>query len=249
MDFPITRNVIGRIADPVNRMAELLPYPEQKPIGDGAFFWVYPEQSAEVVQVAKAVRMTGGLHGAWRLADEGLIVEANTLLRVVSDCALEIIFLGEGIKEGTFNTSQQKFMEQFFAPHPENAEEFAQRARESFIRREKMIAAQVRLFNFGKDADDLARKMAFQNKIFDSYVHGAYLTALEVFNGQRFMIEGLKSENHILPTKTMIAEKCIAALAALAVMAINRNLPDLVKQIMDDREQLRHEIDAVGAPH
>ena len=42
---------------------------------------------------------------------------------------------------GKFNTSQQTFIDQFFAPFPTDPGEFATRAREYYVNRQKMIAA------------------------------------------------------------------------------------------------------------
>jgi hypothetical protein len=240
VDFSVTHEIIQHIDRPVNAMATLLPRPERKSISSGGFHWWYPVESGEVVQVAKAVRMASGLHGAWRLADEGLITECYTILRSVADFALEISFLSEGIMEGKFNTSQQTFIDQFFAPFPTDPDEFATRVRESYVRREKMIAARIRLLHKGSGADQIARIMAFLNKTLESYVHGAYLTAMELFTGETytFMIAGHESLEKRSVAKNFVAAKLFEALVALELMARTRNLPDLVREIATDRSRL-----------
>jgi len=221
-------------------MAALLSPPERKPIISGGFYWAYLEESAEVVQIAKAVRMASGLRAAWHLAEEGLITECYTLLRTVADFALEISFLAEGIMEGKFNTSQQTFIDQFFAAFPTDPDEFATRVRESYVRREKMIAARIRLLHKGSGADQIARTMAFLNKALDSYVHGAYVTAMELFNGETytFMIAGHESLEKRSITKNFVAAKLFEGLVALELMARTRKVSDLVRQIATDRHRL-----------
>lgn len=240
MDFPVTQQVIQHIDEPVNAMAALLPRPERKPISKGGFYWSYPVESAEVVQVAKAVRMASGLHAAWQLAQEGLITECYTILRTVADFALEIVFIAEGIMEGKFNSSQQTFIDQFFAPFPTDPDEFATRAREYYVRREKMIAARIRLLHRGSGSEEIARVMAFVHKTFDSYVHGAYVTAMELFTGETytFMIGGHESLEKRSVVKVWVAAKLFEALVALELMATTRKLPDLVLEIRADRQRL-----------
>lgn len=240
MDFPVTQEIIQHIDQPVNAMAALLPRPERKPISSGGFHWSYPVESAEVVQVAKAVRMASGLHAAWRLAEEGLLIECYTILRTVADFALEIAFLAEGIMEGKFNTSQQRFIDQFFAPFPTDPDELAARVRESYVGRDKMIAARIRLLHKGSGADQVARIMAFLNKTLDSYVHGAYVTAMELFSGETytFMIAGHESLEKRTVAKNFVSAKLFEALVALELMARTRKLPDLVREIGTDRTRL-----------
>jgi hypothetical protein len=117
-------------------------------------------------------------------------------------------------------------------------EELAARAREYYVGRDKMIAARLRLFRHGKESDDTARKMAFVNKMLDSYVHGAYMTAMEVFNGKNFMIAGTKSLEQKKAAKNMVSAKLFEALVALELMARTRKLPDLVREIASDRQKL-----------
>lgn len=238
MDFAVTEQIINHIDEPVKTMAALLPRPERKPIASGGFYWAHPVESAEVVQVAKSVRIAAGINAAWRLADAGFVTEAYTILRSVSDFSLEIAFLAEGIMEGTFNVSQQRFIDQFFAPFPTDADEFATMARESFVRREKMIAARIRLLHKGSGADEIARKMAFVNKTLDSYVHGAYATAMELFNGETFMIGGHESLEKQFLAKNFVSAKLYEALVALELMARTRRLPDLVREIGANRDRL-----------
>jgi hypothetical protein len=236
--FPITEEIIGHIDEPIKTMAALLPRPERKSIASGGFYWAHPVESAEVVQVAKAVRIAAGINAAWGLAEAGFVTECYTILRSVSDFSLEIVFLAEGIMEGTLNVSQKKFIDQFFAPFPMDADEFATMARESFVRREKMIAARIRLLHQGGGADQIARKMAFVNKMLDSYVHGGYSTVMELFNGETFMIRGHESlEKHLL-AKKFVSAKLYEALMALQLMARTRQLPDLVRQIRVERDRL-----------
>jgi hypothetical protein len=165
MDFPVTREIIARLDAPVNAMAALLPRPVRNPLPSGGFRWSYPLRSAEVVQVAKAVRMITGLRAALRLANDGFTTECCTLLRTVSDFAAEILFVGEGIVEGRFTSSQQKFIDQFFVPSPTDPDELAAREREYYVGRKDIIAARSRLAQkAGINSEQLARLVAYLNK-------------------------------------------------------------------------------------
>ena len=75
-------------------------------------------------------------------SEEGLITECHTILRTVADFALEIAFIAKGIMAGKFNTSQQTFIDQFFAPFPTDPGEFVTRAREYYVNRQNPTIAE-----------------------------------------------------------------------------------------------------------
>lgn len=134
MDFPVTRRLIDTLPQWIDQLAGALPAPTKVPAKPSGFRWDHPIHNAEVVQVAKAVRMASGIAAALRLADLGLTVECATLLRTVSDFASEIIFLAEGLLEGRMVAAQSKFIEDHFKPLPSSPDELAEREREYFRR-------------------------------------------------------------------------------------------------------------------
>jgi hypothetical protein len=198
-------------------------------------------RSAEVIQVAKAVRMITGLRAALRLADDGFTTECCTLLRTVSDFAAEILFVGEGIVEGRFTSSQQKFIDQFFVPSPTDPDELAAREREYYVGRKDIIAALSRLAQKARiDSEQLERLVAYLNKGYDSYVHGAYGTAMELFTGQThtFMLGGHESPQARCDVKIAIAGKLHETLVALELMAMTRRMDNLITKLGTARQRL-----------
>src|SRR3989442_1915396 len=108
MDFPITRKVIAMLPGWVDELADVLPPPVKKPAQPRGFHWRYPVETAEIVQVCKAVRMASGIAAALHLADLGVTVECGTLLRTVSDLAFEIAFPGQGLLPSRLTKAQSK---------------------------------------------------------------------------------------------------------------------------------------------
>lgn len=234
MDFPVTRATIGQLPRWVGVMAELLPPPIAKPSGKGGFVWDHPTKSAEVVQVAKAVRMASGLRAAMILADIGHTPECGTILRTVADFAAEIFFLGEGLLEGRLTDDQQRFTDQHFAELPLTADELANREREYYVGRRAVAKAYERLFEkTGADKALHAKASAYLNKGYDSYVHGSYMTAMELFRADTmtFMMTGSLSERNRCSSKTAVAGKLVEALHALRIMAMTRGFVDLASEL------------------
>lgn len=187
MDFKLTTAAIEMLGEAVKILAADLPTPNRTILPTGGFRWEHPVQSAEVVQVAKAVRMVTSIRAAWRLTDEGLTTESAALLRLSSDFASEILFLAEGIIEGQLNGAQAKFVDDYFKPFPTDPDELAAREREYYVGRKDVIAARVRLAQkAGIDGEYVERLMKYLNKGYDAYVHGAYMTAMELFNGRNY---------------------------------------------------------------
>ena len=121
-DFPVTRGLIATLPTWVNQLASLLPRPVPVPAQPRGFRWAYSDETAEVVQIAKAVRMVSGIAAAMHLADLGFTVECGTVLRTVSDFASEITFLAEGHLTGRMNPDQERFVKDFFKPMPTTPE-------------------------------------------------------------------------------------------------------------------------------
>jgi hypothetical protein len=209
--------------------------------GAGGFRWRYPIETAEVVQVAKGVRMSSGIAAALHLADLTYTVECCALLRVVDDLAAEIIFLSEGLLRGELNAAQAKFVSDHFRPLPRDPDELEEREKESYVARRDIFKAHGRLTeSSGQSAELHRRTTAYLNKVGDAYVHGGYETAMEMFTGRgmRFMMTGHESARFICVAKASVAGKLYRVVAALELMALTRRLESLIRQTRQARQDL-----------
>jgi len=250
LDFPVTRKVISQLPDWVNQFAGALPAPKKVAVQPHGFRWDYPIHNAEVVQVAKAVRMASGIAAALRLADLGFTVECAVLLRTVADFAAEIIFLAEGLLGDHMTAAQTKFVDDYFKVRATSPVELDEREREYYVGRRDIEAAHKRLSErAGVSAEEVAKIAAFLNKGYDSYVHGAYQTAMELFTGEtdRFMMAGHKSATYHCISKTSVAGKLHEVVVALEYMAITRKMQPLVATIDAARLELTKSNEESGA--
>ncbi len=116
-DFPETRAKIAALRPWLDALVAICGTPRQREV-PGGLRYEFEEQSPEVVQSAKAVRMVSGLNAAMHLADVGHTVEAAALLRMVTDFANEIIAVVEGLMRGELTAAQRKYVEDYFKPLP-----------------------------------------------------------------------------------------------------------------------------------
>jgi hypothetical protein len=240
-DFPITRKLIRALPAWVNTMASHLPPPVKVPAQPDGKRWAYPVETAEVVQVGKAVRMVSGITAALHLADLGFTVECGTVLRAVSDFASEITFLCEGLIEGRMTKEQSKFVTDYFKPMPTSAAELTQRKREGYVARRHIHNAQQRLVaKAGGSTALFADVLGLLTKGYDSYVHGAYESAMELFTGRTrtFMMVGHESPRHRCMAKVAVAGKLHEVIGALELMALSRRLVPLHATIRSSRHEL-----------
>jgi len=79
-------------------------------------------------------------------------------------------------------------------------------------------------------------------KAYDSYVHGAYESAMELFTGRTytFMLAGHESIRHRCMVKVAVAGKLTEVLGALGLMAVSRKQVPLFVTI----RQAMHDLDA-----
>ena len=99
----------------------------------------------------------------------------------------------------------------------------------------------VRLANDASaDAEELLKAKRFLNKGYDDYVHGAYLTATELYHGgeHRFATSGVDYEERINVARVTVAGKLHEVVKALEFMALMPGMEDLRDEIGEARRTL-----------
>ena len=193
-DFSCERDVIERLDGWVQSLADPLTPPRRVADGSGRVRLEFREHLPHSVMVGKCVRAVSGLHAALALAESGFVAESAALLRMVSDFCTEIIAIGEALNRGgDLPTPVQTFVDQYFVPKPRTPEEFAAVEQTRYVSREKLMKAELRLAqNAEVDGEQLRTVHRFLNMSYDSYVHGAYETSMELWDldSGRFQLRG-----------------------------------------------------------
>ncbi len=89
----------------------------------------------------------------------------------------------------------------------------------------------------------------FLKKSYDSLVHGAYETAMELYTGRtnRFMMTGQESDRHVCMSKVSVAGKLLEVIGTLELVAIVFGLRELATEIMSERHRLDDSDEQPGA--
>jgi len=236
-DYPVTRRAIERVDEWLMALASPLLPLKQIPAGPpeaNGFQWAFPEQTERALCIGKAVRMVSGIRVALMLADKGYIAECGTILRTVSDFANEIFSICEGCRTGAPTTAQRKFVEQYFTPMAKDPDEYDRQERENWVTRDQLLAAHSRWATEIKGDPNHVRKVfRFLAHAYDKFVHGAYITAMELYDGRTrtFMLRGLESHNKRRAYKQATASKLLEVLTALVMMAQVSNMSALAEDI------------------
>lgn len=241
MDFPVTRLIIEKVDGWVNHLAVALMPPKIVLDTDGAYHWEFAEKSPSVLQVTKMVRMVSGIRAALLLADQGFVVESANLLRMVSDFATEITAVSEGVLRGEMTTAQRKFVEQFFRPTPRSLEEFAAQEKDFYVSREELIKSEMRLAaEAGDNPEELRQVRRLLNKGYDDYVHGSYLTAMELYDdtSKSFRVRGVVGRERTDMAKRGVAGKLHEVVGAMEFVAFLRKEELVFVEIRNARHLL-----------
>lgn len=194
--FPLTRSTMERLDDWLMELAAPLLPLKQRPLKlehISGFVYEFREKSERALLIGKAVRMVSGIRAAMLLADHGYISECGTILRTVADFADEIICICDGIKSGQRTAAHKAFVEQYFTELPKTPDEFDSRPRVNFVTREKLLTAYQRYAIENKlDATRIRKVTRFVPSMYDKFVHGGYLTAMELYDprSRTFMLRG-----------------------------------------------------------
>ncbi len=236
-DFPVTRqalNLLDEFFAPLAKPFLPLDKVEVKLKHVEGFQWDFREKNEGTLMVGKAARMITGIRAAMVLADYGYTSECGTLLRTVTDFANEIMTVCEGCESGNPTVAQRKFVTQYFAPIATNPDEYEKQEKERFVTRDEMFAAHERIAKKYKENPARLRKLTrFLNHSYDKYVHGGYVTAMELYNGltSTFMLRGHEFQGGREIAKRATASKLHHGLCALVKMAEIWKLPELVDNI------------------
>jgi hypothetical protein len=200
-DFPVTRRIMERLDAWMRALAAPLLPLNELPVEARllpTMPWRFAEEKEPALLIGKAVRMVSGIKVAFMLAEQGHISECGVILRTVSDFGIEIDSVSEGYLSGAPTAAQKRFVEQYFAPLPKDPDEYELQSREQFVTREELIAANSRLAaQYKFDYDRLRKVMRFLSFGLDKCVHGAYITALELYDPYR----------HVFMTDSHIADE------------------------------------------
>ncbi len=143
--------------------------------------------------------------------------------------------------ENRLTTAQTKFVTQYFTPMAETAEEHAKSEFERYVSREELFKAHVRLTeSISGDVEELRKVTRYVQKGYDTYVHGGYETAMELFRGDemRFMLSGHDSPRYRCLTYTSIGAKLISVLVAMEFAAVLHGIEELREEIKSARSLL-----------
>jgi hypothetical protein len=249
-DFPVTRGIMAQLPAWIRGFVNRLERPIKAPVKD-SFRWEPPSKDAPTLQVAKAVRIASGLRAAMILADARHTAEVFVILRTVADFSAEIEFVAEGMLEDRFIKEQEDFIRQHFEPPATDPDELAAREREYYVGRKAIEKSLRRIAEkAGAPADKMVSITAFLNKGYDSFVHGANHSAMELFTGggYRFMMTGHESDRFVCMAKVGVAAKLKEALNALSFMAMSWRLKEPYDEFRSAYDRLDASKEDAGAP-
>ena len=250
-DYPIMREVIGMLDGWIQIIAGALgpplPVPIKKGPMKGEFWWQFSENSERALLVGKAVRCASGIRAALLLVENGYIEECGSILRTVSDFSYEILSIADAIMTGNWTQEQSKFVEQYFAELSQTPEEYANAKRDRWVTRDELLKAHYKRFaeTGNAEPEHLRKLVRFLSYGLDKFVHGAYITAMELYDGetQRFMLSGCTYPEKIDAFKSLVASKLHEFLGSLATMAMAFNMPALAQEIaLNDQRFVRAEL-------
>jgi hypothetical protein len=115
------------------------------------------------------------------------------------------------------------------------------------VTRDELFKAHYKRFaeSGNGEPEHLRRVVRFLSYGFDKFVHGAYITAMELFDGeaQRFMLSGCTYREKTDEFKFSLASKFHEFLGSLASMAMAFNLRALAQEIaLNDQRFVQAEL-------
>lgn len=244
VEFTFEKNLINQIGNWVNELAAPLMPPQVVSEENGIVHLEFHEHTPNAVMVGKLIRAVSGIRAALVLADLGYIAECASILRIVSDFCTEINAIGEALNsDGKIPNSIQTFVDQYFSLKPRTPEQLIEAERIHYISREEFLKAELRLAERANvDGAQLRKIHRFLNMTYDSYVHGAYETTMELYDLHTgiFMMFGHTS---MLKRKEFVEAVCLKLHEVVIAIEITAAVTANTVVFQKAREA-RHTLDA-----
>jgi hypothetical protein len=223
---------------------------EEPPIRDESGRMIFPVCSSRVIEVCKAVRIVSGLDAVWTLLAANHATEASALLRLVVDYAHEIQFVFASQAEAELSPEFRRFMAEFFRAMPEDVDEWrADRARRKAagkagrrVERRDVTASALGLLSEipAVNMDEMHATRGALDHVLNAYVHGAYATAMELYNPVQwgFDLFGTPNARAVWVCTQFALQNLVVPLVAFELMALERHQPTLARRLEARREAL-----------
>ena len=215
--------VLDKLDGWVNELARPLLPPKRIPVGDRYLRLEFRHHLPPSVMIGKLVRAVSALRAARSLAQSGYITESGSLLRMVSDFCTEIQAIGESVHgDGTLPKAVQEFVNQYFQPRALTADEYDKAEKVRYVSREELMKADVRrAAAAGIDGEDMRKQHRYVNMAYDSYVHGAYETTMELYDPRTeiFQMRGHQDMAVRDEHEEAVALKLVEVVSAIEVTA------------------------------
>ncbi len=209
----------------------------------------FRSHSPHAAMVGKAVRAVSGIRAALLLAETGYVAECASVLRVVSDLCREISAIGYAVHAGgELPSAVVKFVDQYFTPRARTPEQFADQEKVRHVSREDLMKTQVAVARAaGVDPEEQFLLRRFLDMSYDSYVHGAYETSMELYDVQRggFMMRGHRSTEKRYEFAEAVFMKMHEVVAAVQLTAAVTGHED----VFDAARAARRQMDALADQH
>jgi hypothetical protein len=211
------RQAVDVLEAAVDALAASIGRPEWIADGDSGRFR-YRDQSAQVLQIAKAVRAVSTLNACLHLLSVGYYAEILMLLRSAHDFIAEIMYIHEALQTGTPTADQQRFLEHFFAAYGSTTEDLiANPPRGSAVERKKITASQGRQMT-PENPHRTQKMFAAVEGVFAGYTHGSYSSAMELYEGGtwRFRMRGMAGTPRALDQIVIYTHRAFNAVRGIA---------------------------------
>lgn len=180
----VPQEIIDRLDTWANALAAPLLPLRAIPEGDDSIRLEFRQQIPRSVMIGKLIRAVSGLRGALVLAEAGYVAECAAVLRTVSDFCTEVSAIGFALHRGGEPPSAVRtFVAQYFTPRARTPQELASAERTRYVSREALMKAHRALVEGSSvDTHKLDLNHRFVNMAYDSYVHGAYESTMELWS-------------------------------------------------------------------
>jgi hypothetical protein len=197
MNAHVHREIMEQLDGWASSLARPLTPPVVVDEGEHGVRLQFRHPTPHAAMIGKLVRAVSGIRAGLLLAESGYVAECASILRIVSDLCREVSAIGYVVHAGGEPPSAVvKFLDQYFAPRARTPEQLAAQEKVRYVSREALMKTEIPIARAaGVDPDHKLVLRTFLDMAYDSYVHGAYETSMELYDLQRgeFMMRGHRS--------------------------------------------------------
>jgi hypothetical protein len=246
----ILETTVSEFKELVDKIDCEFPHPKLVRHGDRYVFRHKPqERSDTLASYLKLVRIISLLKACLHLIHKGHMQEVYVLCRAIDEAEDDITFFALPLGETGTHERQMRLLKEFYQEEHDDPNDPLSNSKRDRVPRKSIWAASARIPNDAAAPDSFLKNMKSIYSTFSGYVHGTYVTIMEMYHPskQKYQMYGMLNSSRIFECIDNLPNHICRALSALESLSHRIKRLDIAKSALELNCNLAEKTDCMHA--